>query len=634
MLLVSSCGATNGDVIDPVKEEIRKTKIEEFNKLLNCNEFTAKIALYINASSQTVEYYYRDNDIIQERIYNSNRLVTTLTTKNSSYISGGGYNICKDADNTALIDEPTFDVSEYTVEVIDSADSSFLIFNLDFKGIVENVGFFGSSMDSLLREYGINIDNVYIQAFYDDNNKITELDCVFDDVFHAINPGIIMCRLCFETIKYGDSFRKRTISFDGYHHLDAKTYDTIALSILYFQQAGTPNVLEFVSKFGETVFENRIPEDLLLGYICPYGATEAEALKYIYARDTEYTYDITTPYVKCKFSYLDHEFVIQVPIKYTTAFINRLDDSYTIDMENNRVLVELNGKCSVIDTNTLETIKEIEVEGEISRIITHKDVYHLIAITEFPEQHQASYYYRYKSVIYVIDKTTLEIIESIKLNTCAYNTQIDKRGDIIFASGNMTTYINGQSEVSVYNHITKGVKFICTDDYTHYVDYNEEKDTFAIFPLVARFDLSYYKYDSKENYKYQNIDIQNIEYVYNVGDVLYQHNGYLITSGGHIINTRNEKKPFDYDTNMREVQCVFAKGEENVVYMLGRYNYNKHFGLAKIDFSFSPHFQIKFYQLEDLFSEYYYCFAKGDNVYCYSLEDGTYHIIDTTKLTH
>ena len=120
--------------------------------------------------------------------------------------------------------------------------------------------------------------------------------------------------------------------------------------------------------------------------------------------------------------------------------VETIDSNQTIDYKRGNllrfdynykhvVMKMTNNSFSIFDINTLKTAKTYEVEGDIVNILIHEEVYHIMTVTKYDENNRNDA--NCEGKIYVISGLTLEIVDTISLNTYPYSTAVDKRGDII-----------------------------------------------------------------------------------------------------------------------------------------------------------------------------------------------------------
>ena len=358
-----------------------------------------------------------------------------------------------------------------------------LVFDISFNRI-NHVMYDAGALDTIHSEFktaGININSVRFHATFKDD-KLIKLSMVFDDALKKANARNKVYRIHYNIYGYGSNLSVYSdFDVDSYLLVNASVYLMIADDISAYIETGKG--FQFEGPYSYKSYPKYILDDELLGTLRLAGHWEYNLD--IYFKDVEYDskkdkycFDFYGKTFDFTLSRLDISLAHQVRV-IERINLGNIDKSIIVgDYDNNRILISFDDCVKIFDTNLLSYTKEITVEGDIFNIVVHKDVYHIVTTTSRIQDSSVNYD-NFTSNIYVINKASLEIIDTISLPISVYDTKIDKRGDILIACGRMS-----YQPLFVYKTDTGTLESVGADKiYSRaFIEYDEELDRVVYLP--------------------------------------------------------------------------------------------------------------------------------------------------------
>ena len=531
--------------------------------------------------------FYSDDEKIIQSTFNSAD-IKEITTKDKSVLYGDGFKVYIEKDNTALFNNEQIDISQYFKRSSFKSYVNTFEFTMNLKEASTKTGLLDSeALDELDDTFLIDLENVDFLAEFN-SGKLTTLSMVFDKYTEALYGVPINLRIIYSVGSYGDNLRKRTISLDDYLKVDQATYDIIEKDFAYKIEYGYG--YSFYSNLSYSdYFINEVPEDEVVAYLSsPVNREEIEIKFKDLVLDEEtgkYTYYFAGKTFTMDIKIINGKIVTK---KDTTPFDKIAvseGDKRTFDLDNDRILINVNNKIQVFEISTLEVIKEYDIEGQVNEILVHDDVYHITTVTETPS---SGYYNDYdnRGIIYVIDRTSLEVIDTIHMETSPDYTVVDKRGDIIVCPG------RGQScPIYIYHPTTKTTEHLCDYEYYFYhgsyLVYDKEKDMLVVNNtcISSGIDPEFFFYQNG-----QYVHDKERKVFCDIGPsyavVSLYYNGYFVSQSDYLVNVKSWfepvcKKYIDGVLSNSFARCMSFPGDNNIYIM--REDRNKNAFFVKVD---------------------------------------------------
>ena len=613
------------------KQLNKQSAVKEVNNFFNSqySDYAADLTI-TGAGTTRLGRFYNDEDKVINT-YQSN--VNEVKTKEYSYIQGYGFKCYIEDDNSKLFVPTTyFDYAKYISEAEYSKDDSRLKFEMDFDKMSAVSGIFGeSSLTDALNELGVVLKKVPFEAYFNQDKKLYSLSMLISDMYKEYSLLGITIRLRFTVVQYGKDFKKEEFKTDDYQKVDYYDYDIIEHSIAECMQG--EKGLFFDEEYFREPFRNEIPQDTVVGHVCLNSINLKEP---IYFKDL--TYNEKGSYYYFFYATRQFKWVPPVPtvtylkrsntITPTSEIKHDVKDALVEDYDNQRILLESDNKVIVLDYS-LNIIKEYEVEGEIMRILCHDDVYHITTVTESPDSSWYNDYDCYGN-IYVIDKTSLEIKESIiHINCCPCYTIVDKRGDILITPG------CGQgSLVSIYRSNEKKLERLeitgylpgdkCEVGKEYYLAYYKDQDLVVMASILSTGGHPYFidykdgQYTCRYYWDYKGEQLQ-FEYL------VLAYKDYLVTPWKLVDvsdwNNPITKRTDDQKIAHRRTEVAFAHNDY-VYWLQGDYDENAYLQTVELKDDKQKMYQ---YMLEDKYSDFTFGFSTDSAFYMFNNKENAFY---------
>ncbi len=473
-------------------------EIETFFNTPNL-DFTMRLAS--GKKSTSLIYAYSDGEVILEYPYSKPDL-KEITTKDKSFLDGDGFKVYIEKDNSKLFGNGQLKLKDYFKgPATFYSFANIFTFTLDLKELSTKTGLFDSdALEQLNNELFFDLGNVDFEVSFT-NERINTVSMVFDEYVEAAYGVIAPLRIVYDINSYGDNFSKRTISLDDFLKVDQATYDIVEKDFAYIVDRGQG--YSFRSNIdSQDYFINEIPGDTVVAYFASpiYGEENIEIL----FKDT--IFDEQAGTITCSFA---GKFYTIYNVRVVDGNVAERKDEIAFDKadiaeetvraydtDNNRFLIASNGKVLIFDISTLEIVKEISVQGDVIKILVHNNVYHITTLTKKHSDGLEESLNR--GMIYVIDRGSMALIESININTAPGYTTVDKRGDIIIAPE-----LGFRCHVYIYHQASKTFSYLSNKeiDFTSgtYLTYDEDKDTLIVCDKSSSVKPMFFAY---ENGKY------------------------------------------------------------------------------------------------------------------------------------
>ena len=529
LLLSNLLGCSNKQSLDP-------SIVSKIDAFFNSTLFDITMESKLNDEHFSSLTIYSDHQKIIKEAPDYPDYLEVITV-GSHYIKGDGFKAVTEESNGSLFSDEHIDISNYLTFVEKDKDSSIIefSFHLDkFKEIGSN--YLAIQSLNLLFDFAQNQNTLPFYVHMDENETISSFEFFIEKYFDTktLNSGTL--KLFYSINGINDSIVKKTPDLEGYSSIDSKTFSIVKKNVESYLKIGATNF--HISQQYLEVYFNEIPEDLYIAelwtsYFNEAGGLEQFSVKILF-KDT--IFDKVTQ--TCTYYFCGKPFEIHLSY-YETIDIDQkeerpFDINYTpsgaydyygtirYDTALSRVILKTADKVSIIDTSTLQVIKEFEIEGVIVNILIHENVYHVMSVTE------SSYYGNRdnacKGNIFSIDKSTLEITKLVTVQTYPYNTIIDNRGDIIIVPG------FGQGvPIYIYHPIDGSIETIpdVLVSEGSYIQYDKSLDMFVTNPTRASGGVLpsffYYKNGQYINEKYVFPQGEFTDY----GPVLFAFKNYI-----------------------------------------------------------------------------------------------------------
>ena len=460
-------------------------KIKEINTFLSSPRVNYLIEEETDYKYNNIVSYYSDEDRIM--LSATSRLDgAEIYTLDYSFLYGDGFRVKTHSNNASLFQKNNnynFNLKSYMKINYSASTTDTLVFDISFNRI-NHVMYDAGALDTIHSEFktaGININSVRFHATFKDD-KLIKLSMVFDDALKKANARNKVYRIHYNIYGYGSNLSVYSdFDVDSYLLVNASVYLMIADDISAYIETGKG--FQFEGPYSYKSYPKYILDDELLGTLSLAGHWEYNLD--IYFKDVEYDskkdkycFDFYGKTFYFTLSRVDISLAHQVRV-IEQINLGNIDKSIIVgDYDNNRILISFDDCVKIFDTNLLSYTKEITVEGDIFNIVVHKDVYHIVTTTSRIQDSSVNYD-NFTSNIYVINKASLEIIDTISLPISVYDTKIDKRGDILIACGRMS-----YQPLFVYKTDTGTLESVGADKiYSRaFIEYDEELDRVVYLP--------------------------------------------------------------------------------------------------------------------------------------------------------
>lgn len=593
-------------------------EIETFFNTPNL-DFTMRLAS--GKKSTSLIYAYSDGEVILEYPYSKPDL-KEITTKDKSFLDGDGFKVYIEKDNSKLFGNGQLKLKDYFKGHATFYNiANIFTFTLDLKELSSKTGLFDSdALAQLNNELFFDLGNVDFEVAFT-NERINTVSMVFDEYVEAAYGVIAPLRIVYDINSYGDNFSKRTISLDDFLKVDQATYDIVEKDFAYIVDRGQG--YSFRSNIdSQDYFINEIPGDTVVAYFASpiYGEENIEIL----FKDT--IFDEQAGTITCSFAGKSYTITRRTNVidgkvltrKNETAFDEATITDETVrayDSENNRFLIASDSKVLVFDISTLKVIKQISIEGDAAQILVHDNVYHITTVTDATDGGYSDDSLN-KGIIYVCDRTSLEILDTIMINTAPDYTVVDKRGDIIVCPG------RGQwCPIYIYHAASKTIDRLC--DYTNhfysqsYLAYDEEKDMLIVSKTISSSSKVEFFIYQDGNYVHDTERKATISSGPSYMVVKLFCNNYFVSNEEYLIYVKNWERISSrryVERNLIYGDKLIAFAGNDRIYVI-RANHNHLMVISKFD---TISGQLSTYFINENANDYTFGFEKGNVIYLYN----------------
>ena len=601
-------------------------EIETFFSSPN-NDFIVK--LNTAGSFASLMSFYSDDEKIIRSTYN-NADLKEITTKDKSVLYGDGFKVYIEKDNSSLFNNKQINIKQYFKKSSFRSYSKTFEFTMNLKEASTKTGLLDSdALDELNNEFLIDLENVDFLVEFN-SGRISNLSMMFDKYSEQLFGIPVQLRIVYSVTSYGDNLRKRTISLDDYLKVDQATYDIVEKDFAYKIEYGYGYGFSSNLSYSD-YFINEVPENAVVAYLdAPTIEDDIEILykDLVFDKGTgKYTYSFAGKSFTMDIKIIDGKIVERKEeIPFDKISVNE-GDKVTHDLDNNRVLITATNKIQVFDVSTVEVIKEHDIEGQVNQILVHDDVYHVTTVTETPS---SGYYNDYdnRGLIYVINKTSLEVIDTIHIDTAPDYTVVDKRGDIIVCPG------RGQScPIYIYHPATKTTEHLCNYDYYFYhgsyLEYDKEKDMIIVNNtcVSSGIDPEFFVYQNGQ-YVHDKDHKVICEKGPSYATVGLYYNGYFVSQSDYIVNVKNWFEPvctkyIDEALSNSWTRVIAFPGNGNI-YII-REDRNKNAFIVKVD---TESGDISTYFTSEKAENFAFAFVKDNLAYLYNKTSKSLVIFD------
>ncbi|MBO6262108.1 MAG: hypothetical protein J6N95_05820 [Bacilli bacterium] len=622
---VVACNNTNGGQ----KELNYKSAYKEVETFFNSpnNDFTMRIVS--GTTTTSLMSFYSDSEMVMSYPYNRPSL-KEISTKDKSILDGDGYKVYIDKDNSTLFNNESIDIAKYFKSSSYSKEDQTFSFTLNLKEASSKTDLFDSeTLDELVKEMSFDLENVdFLVNFYE--KRITTLSMVFDSYIQKLLGVFMPLRIVYAVNGYGDVFTKRTIDVNSYLRVDQKTYDFVEKDFAYVLEYGKGYEARS-NVYSNDYFVNSIPDNRVMAYLeGPNSSFDIEIL------GKDGTYDKETG--KFNYSYAGKSYSIKINMietktatKQGTVAYDKIETKsklpHAYDLDNDRYIFSADNKVTILEISTLNVLKQFDVEGDVNKILVHDGVYHITTTTLAPSTgyHTES---DNRGIIYVIDKTSLEVIDKINMNTAPDYTAIDKRGDIIVCPG------RGQwVPLYIYHPTTKTAEIFAGLEHFFYhgsyLVYDKEQDmlitnntqiTSGINPNFFIYKDGQYVPDTSRNGK--------VDKGPSFATVYLDYNGYIVSNSHYLVNVKNWEKPsceeyINIQSSSYDSRMISFPGEDNI-YIVASDGQCYSF-IIKVDTNTGE--RTTYCATESLYDSEFGLF-KDDKIYLYSNTNKSFTIVE------
>ena len=448
-------------------------QINELNKLMSTNDINVSSSFQVNNKITPLVNLYSDEEKIIQAYKDSDRSFREVFLKDSYILEGHGFAVFTGLNNESLFPEETgnVDMRDFIVEIDKNSNSDLLITKINYKRMatLSKIDIESGELYDIYQRLNVDLEKLPFYVYYKDG-CVSGFSIVLDEYTKTSLSSGFVCRIDYEVFGYGDRLIKQSIDIEQYKKIDMQTMLIVQKDVANYYNQKPSLIFQTYGNF----FINGPKDDDVIGR---FGFIDNEEnMLDITFKETSYNEETQ----ECTYFFAGKAFVITIR---TLNVLNELDtlemvinhnheDSIIYDYARARIVMASENKIKIIDYSSLNVIKEYDVEGEILNIINHSDVYHIMTLTEGT----VSEYVKdtsCKGNIYIINTTSLDILDVIQVNTCPFNTTIDNRGNIIIspASGqNVKLYIFDINEKTLSTLKGYSVWSKC------YLDYNSDED--------------------------------------------------------------------------------------------------------------------------------------------------------------
>lgn len=571
---VVSCSSDSGKLT-------KKAALKMLDGFLNEQYMNMSIDLMIKGTSTRLLSVYNDEEKVITSASNAD--FKEIRTKEYTYIMGEGYQCYKKEDNSSYFETPTYvDFRKHIKVTGFNSKERKLNFEIDLDETVFNDTVLTYDVvNELLNEYSVEYKSIPFEVYFNDS-QVYSMSMLLSDMYKDTVLKDLNLKVRFVVSKYGKELERKEFKAIGFPLVDSYDYSIAEKAILDVTQGGYG--VMFNSARHTKPYIGKINDDDVVGTL---SMSSISFSRNVYFKDLEYKASEDKYYVHFlgrTYLWEQDAPIVTYLAKSETIAANNIShnnaETIAYDNDNDRVLIESEGKVLVMDTNTLE-VTEIVVNGDINRIIVHDEVIHVTTVTSAPE---SSYYNDYECYgnLYVYDRKTLELKNAYRnLNCNPYYTVIDKRGNIAISPA-----CGGGSWMRLY-HPNTGTLEVLDKVATlggdgkleskTYLDYDEEKDTiYAIQENTSGRSVLFFEYKNY-SYTFRNTFTYKGPLLY-TGSLLFPYKNHLVCEQ-YTYNVSDYENPVNIHadiepnkTDFRSTKVAFASNDK--IYLLKTHYYN------------------------------------------------------------
>ncbi len=636
-LLLSSCSTNNLSSCSENNPLAKKAKdVKELFMTSNI-DFSTKINN--GFAEKDLVSVYSDNEKIIETA-NEDPLIIKTYTPTLSYLDGDGFKVRANSSHSFV-----FTNSKETIHIDDFAaneksDDSF-DFSVPYIDVQKCQTALTYEINRHFSKYlkDIEVEKLLFTVTFDEN-RIKRLELILDEEIKKIDFRQTYLRYIFKINSYGSNLDKQSmIDTSGFLDVTIDEYNIVAKDldcVINNHQGFT------FYRITDAKYKSELSPDDLVGRLSLLVDEEYDVK--LYLKDITYHEDTGL----CSYVYIGKEFVFELNVlnsyalektgELTANLEIQSDATIFSDVDNDCLLAESNGALKILSLSSLNVLKTLSFEGDIVNIVNYDDFYHVMTVTQTagPDSYKDTACYGY---IYTVSKTSLEIIDSLYLNTYPYNTAVDKRGDIIIVPG------YGQ-HVPLYIYHSQADSFeVLYDSFFSqayegdYIEYDEEEDKIilnhtrlsgGVYPMFLYYIDDHYDYP-----KSCNTEIHT-----DFGDVLLKLDNYLICMSSYyqscsladVHDWKNPTKKYVCnDFEHRPFNAKFAFRNQNSAFVAGYYKYEygsaKGYAVSRLDFGASG-IKESFYEIPGETSNYVFGLSRNNQIYLYDYSVDSFSIFD------
>ena len=608
------------------------TKFEEMARFFNSSKLDFSVSYKFKNITSSLFNAYADSEkyIITYDLYPG---VRNIATKDKTFIEGDGIKAYKLEDNSRDFESEEFDINNYIESGKFDKNGNFSCV-FDVKSFsTESFIFDVDELDSMLDYYGADMDDVPLTVTFNEG-KVKDLNFALKGVLPASGTQAkIDMTLSYNVNAYGDEVETQVVDFSEYQEVSASIFQLGEMHIGYYIENGEGFTVEPVrhSMGFHTEYIGVGESDFVVAKMKVASVPDFE-MNICFSQTT---YDGENE--NCIFDLCGKKYIIPcdfVPVYPAAAIddvsVSRLSyassyhESWEHDFQNNRVLLKTaDNKVTIFNGNSLRIDKELTFRGVVKNILSHENVYHIMALTS--DVSSSAQDTDCNGIIYIINKETLEIDNFIQVNTYPYNTAIDNRGDIIIVPG-----VGSWVPLYVYHVDTGNLEAIEGRKISNrsYLSYDKENDLIvvndtvssgAVYPEFYSYKEGHYVQEAKQGSNKDHTD-------YGVINFTYKN---FIIADTKIIDVKDWNNPKVYDAidSYYSWEFSFSFAKDNTIYHVTKDFSKGILMIVKIDIT-DTGISKKVYSVNASAINYSFGFAKDDNIYLFDSNAKAFNIIN------
>lgn len=609
-------------------------QINELNTLFNTQRVYFGMSAQMNNEYSDATTFYADEEKIIQGVA-SYKGFREIYLKDAYLLEGDEFKVLIGLNNDPLFSNGpgNIDMRDYITKIDSQSTSDILMTTINYKKMASaaKIDLNNSELSELYSVLKVDLANLPFYVSYS-NGIITNFSIVLDKYAHDIQSSIKKYRINYNVYGYDNNLKTANINIEDYTKVDVDTLLEVQKDIeAYYKSGGKQHlVLEQAKPIS---FINNPKQDEVIAKL-KYNSSSGRVVKEVKFKETKYNKNT----LEYEYRFAGKTFSVGLQIIKALTEINRISLSLghglyapiAYDCERERILLGRDNNVRVFNTSSLTVESSIDIEGDVVNIFNHRNVYHVIATTNYPEDFPEEYNYNdeeFESKIYVIDPASLTIIETITIQSYSFATIVDNRNNIVISSG-----LGSHNPIYLYNSVDRTIDKITKNTLQYEygrckLTYNSDDDFFVVYHQdLSSGNPRFYYYENGEYIVHaapsESINITN-------GDIYFSIDNYLLDSNS-LINIADWSNPIAYNvmSGIHPSSVIRFRDKDNLYIVGASNNDDRYFIIKKIDIKSSQQPRILSVNVAGSIKGYTFGFVKDDCYYLYNNESKAIIVFD------